>query len=145
MRLMPWMKLLCSMSGSPRDLDVGEAAQQLFEHHADLAAGEVGAEAEVRATGAEPEVLVRRAQNVEAEGVVERALVPVGRVVEHHDLLPSFTACPPTTTSRVAVRRKLMTGVAQRTISSTAVGDTASKSEVHTLRWSGYVVSARMP
>ena len=58
---MPWMKPLCSMSGSPVTSDVGQAAEQLLEHHLDLAAGEVGAEAEVRAAGTEADVLVRRA------------------------------------------------------------------------------------
>ena len=59
MRLMPWMKLLWRQVGLAGDLEVGEAAEQLLEHDADLAAGEVRAEAEVRAAGAEADVLVR--------------------------------------------------------------------------------------
>ena len=88
MCLMPWMKLrLQSIAGSPVTSMSGSRPQQLLEHHPDLAAGEVGAEAEVRAAGAEADVLVRRARDVEAERVGERALVAVGRVVADHDLL----------------------------------------------------------
>ena len=45
--------------GLARGVDVGEHPEQLLEQHPDLAAGEVGAEAEVRAAAAEADVLVR--------------------------------------------------------------------------------------
>ena len=107
--------------------DVGHPPEQLPEHHGDLAAGQVGAEAEVRARAAEAEVVVRRAADVEAERVVEDGLVAVGRGVPEHDLVALVErrgrrcAAP----SWVTVRRKWITGVAQRTISSTAVGASA--------------------
>ena len=58
MRLMPWMKLRLQSDRLAGDLEVGQAAQQLLEHDLDLAAGEVGAEAEVWSAGAEADVLV---------------------------------------------------------------------------------------
>ena len=64
--LMPWMKFDWSHVGFARRLDVGQHAEQLLEQHPDLAAGEVGAEAEVRAAAAEADVLVRRPCDVEA-------------------------------------------------------------------------------
>ena len=57
--LMPLMKLDSRRSGSPVACDVGQPAEQLAEHHRDLAAGQVGAEAEVRARAAEADVVVR--------------------------------------------------------------------------------------
>ena len=58
---------------------------------------------------------------------------------------PSRTVCPPTAVSCVAVRRKCVTGVAQRTISSTAVGATRSKSSAQMRRCAGESQSAFMP
>ena len=87
----------------------GRRRSELLEHHADLQAGEVGAEAEVRAAAAEGDVLVRRAPDVEAERVVEHVLVAVGRDVEDDDLVAFGDA--PGRGSRcraVAVRRKCM-------------------------------------
>ncbi len=52
---------------------------------------------------------------------------------------------PPISTSFVTVRRKWITGVAHRTISSMAVGATPSKSASHLRRSSGKSVSAFMP
>ena len=69
------------------DLDVVEAVEELLEHHVDLHAGEVGAEAEVRAAAAERDVLVRRARDVERERVVELLLVAVRRDVPEDDLV----------------------------------------------------------
>ncbi len=60
-------------------------------------------------------------------------------------LSPALTSWPPMTQSFTAVRRKWITGVAQRTISSTAVGMTASKSSARIWRCSGWVVSAYIP
>src|SRR3990172_9539276 len=56
-------------------LDVGQAAQELLEHHVDLEAGEAGAEAEVRPAAAEGEMRVRVARGVEAFGVREHVLL----------------------------------------------------------------------
>src|SRR5690349_17364734 len=67
--------------------DVRRPGQQLPEHDGDLAASQVGAEAEVGAGTAEARVGVRVAGQVEAERLVEHVLVPVGRVVEQHDLV----------------------------------------------------------
>ena len=74
-----------SASGSAM-AQVGEAIEELVEHHGDLEAGQAGAEAEVRAE-AERHVLVGRALHVEAERVVEHVLVAVGRRVEQHQLV----------------------------------------------------------
>ena len=59
MRLMPWMNGGLQHGGLARSLDVGQPGQQLLEHHPDLAAGQVGTQAEVRPAGAEADVLVR--------------------------------------------------------------------------------------
>ena len=67
--------------------DVGQPVEQVLEHDPDLHAGEVGAEAEVRAAPAEGDVGVGVAPDVEGVGVVEDALVPVGRGVEEDDLV----------------------------------------------------------
>ena len=58
---------------------------------------------------------------------------------------PSAKVCPDSVVSAVAVRRMKMTGEAQRTISSTAVGATASKSAAQMARWSGCSVKAHRP
>ena len=68
-------------------LDVGQAPEQLPEHHGDLPAGQVGAEAEVRTGTAEAHVVVRLAAHVEAQGIVEHRLVAVGREVEEAQLV----------------------------------------------------------
>ena len=60
-----------------------------------------------------------------------------------HDLVALADCWPPSSVSAVAVRRKWMTGVAQRTISSTAVGDTPSMSSIHGCFWSGWRVSSQ--
>ena len=60
-------------------------------------------------------------------------------------LSPAFTARPPISVSRVTVRRKWITGLAQRTISSIAVGAMRSKSAAHLRRSSGWSLSAFMP
>lgn len=56
----------------------------------------------------------------------------------HIDILaPARSGTPPTSTSRVRLRRMKMMGDAHRTISSTAVGATPSKSFHHLARSSG--------
>src|SRR5690606_2422309 len=61
--------------------DAGQPGEQLTEHRLDLLPGEVGAEAEVRAGAAEPDVRVGVTGDVEAIGVGEHRLVAVGRAV----------------------------------------------------------------
>ena len=58
---MPWMRFERSIRLAG-DLDIGKAPQDLAEHHRDLAAREVGAQAEVRPRAAEADMLVRRAR-----------------------------------------------------------------------------------
>src|SRR5439155_19196006 len=81
--------------GRAGHVDVRQTVEQLLEHHPDLAAREVGAEAEVRPSRPEADVIVRRPRHVEAVRVVPEPLVPVrGVVPENHlvaraDLLPA--------------------------------------------------------
>ena len=84
---MPWMKNESSRSGGPSICEIGDALEELAEHHRDLAAREVGAHAVVRARAAEADVLVRVAAHVEREGSLEHVLVAVARAVPEHDLL----------------------------------------------------------
>ena len=75
-RLMPptsGMPSASSGTGSPLDLDVGQAGEQLAERHRQLAPGQVRTQAEVRAGPAEADVRVRVAAHVEALGIVELA------------------------------------------------------------------------
>src|SRR3954468_13501530 len=60
------------------DLDVGEATGDLAHHGADLVAGEVRPEAEVRAPAAERDLRIVLARDVELVGTLERARVAVG-------------------------------------------------------------------
>jgi len=69
------------------DLEVRQAAEEFAEHHGDLAAREVRAQAVVRARAAEADVEVRRAAHVELEGALEHLLVAVPRRVPEHHLL----------------------------------------------------------
>ena len=69
-------------------VDVGHAVEQAVVHHADLHAGQVGAQAEVGAAAAEGHVVVGGPADVEPVGVGEHRLVPVGRDVPEHDLVP---------------------------------------------------------
>ena len=62
--------------------DVGDLVGDLVEDQLDLHAGQVGADAVVRAVAAEAEMRVGVAQDVELEGVVEDIFVVVGRAVE---------------------------------------------------------------
>src|SRR5262245_33311903 len=73
--------------GGAGDLEVGQAGEDLAEHHAHLAAREVGAEAVVRARAAEADVFVRGARHVEIAGVQEHALVAIAGVVPEHHLV----------------------------------------------------------
>src|SRR5581483_7361897 len=72
--------------GDVDQLEVGQLLEQLLEQHAQLEAGQAGAQAEV-GTEAERHVLVRRAADVERRSVGEHVLVAVGRRVEEEQLL----------------------------------------------------------
>ena len=100
----------------------------------------------MRSGPAEADVRVRVAQHVEAFGVVEHAWVAVGDAVQQHDLVAlRELVVADTVVAFVAVRRMNVTGDATRTISSTAVGVTPSRSSCHTRRWSGFCDSRCMP
>src|SRR6056297_3671012 len=74
--------------GLAGDAQRREPLADLVEHHRHLASGEVGAEAEVRASSAETDLCgVDRAGHVEPVGVGVDALVAISRVVEHHQFL----------------------------------------------------------
>ena len=113
--------------GFARRLNVGQALEEAPEHDVDLLAGQVRAEAEVRAGGAEADVGIGRAPHVEGVGVVEHVLVPVGRVVVHDHPVALVHLGSPSTVSSATVRRIQITGEPQRTISSMAVGATPGR------------------
>src|ERR1700722_19947632 len=73
--------------GFARGAYLRNSRQQFLKHDPDLAAGEMGAQAEVRAGSTEAYVRVRRSRDVESLWVGEHRLVPVGRPVEQHDLV----------------------------------------------------------
>src|SRR5437588_542573 len=67
-------------------LDVGHHAQQFPEDRAQLRSRQRGAEAVVRPAAAEAQVAVWVSGQVDAPRILERTLVPIGRVVEEHHL-----------------------------------------------------------
>ncbi len=69
-----------------RQVEVGQAGQEAFEHDLELQAGQLVAQAEVGAE-AEGHVRVGAAGDVEGVGLVEDGLVAVGRGVEEEQLL----------------------------------------------------------
>src|SRR5258706_5512236 len=74
--------------GLRRDLQRRKPLADLVEDHGDLSPSEVGTEAEVRAAGAEPDLLgLQRPRDVEAIGIGEDGGVAVRRVVPQHELL----------------------------------------------------------
>ena len=91
------------------------------------------------------DVVVRCPGEVEVLRVVEVALVAVGAVAEHHDLVASCDrdAADFGVLGRHAAHE--ITGLAHRTISSAAVFAWASESLHHRSRWSGCRVSSRSP
>ena len=91
---MPLTKRETAQSGSPQTSMSGSRVSSSREHHADLLACEVGAQAEVGPGGAESQVRVRRPADVEAVGVVEHPLVAVGRAVEQQHLVPLVQLLP---------------------------------------------------
>ena len=88
MCLMPSTRFMRRRETGPASSMSGTLLGQLLEHHPDLEAGQVGAEAEVGASGAEGHVVVGVPGDVElAGGGPELLLVAVGRWVPEHDLL----------------------------------------------------------
>ena len=73
-----------SRSGWLADARFGHRVGDRVEHQVDRHAGQVGADAVVRAGAAESDVRVGITQDVERERIVEDFLVEVGRAVEHH-------------------------------------------------------------
>ena len=63
--------------GRAGDFEIRKAAQELAEHHRDLAPSKVGAQAVVCARAAESHMFVRCARDVETVGLVEDGLVTV--------------------------------------------------------------------
>ena len=82
---MPLMNGDSRRSGSPVAWNVGQPFEQPTEHHLDLLAGQMRAQAEVGAGRTEPDVGIRGAPHVEGVRVLEHVFVPVRRVVEHDD------------------------------------------------------------
>ena len=102
--------------------DVRHEVGDGVEHQVDLHPGQVGADAVVGAAAAEADVGVGVAERCRTCAGRRNGLVEVGRAVEQADPLALLDrAAPPISVSRVAVRWKATTGVAQRTISSGAV------------------------
>ena len=86
-RLMPWMNGDSRREGSSVASNVGHLAVQFLERHADLAAGQVGAEAEVCAAAAEAGVWIRCPADIESPRIGELVLIAVGRAVPQRRLV----------------------------------------------------------
>ena len=83
----PFWKFDVSRTGSPASSSFGHTPQHLGEHRTHLLTGEMGAEAEVRAT-AEGDVCVLLAGDVEGVGILEDfCRISVGGGVVHNDLV----------------------------------------------------------
>ena len=67
--------------------ELGQLLDERFEQADRLQPGEVGAEAEVRATGPERDVRIGLARDVQLVRAVKDAFIPVGRGVPEQDLL----------------------------------------------------------
>ena len=98
------MPMASSGTGSPTTSMSGRRVEQLAEHHRQLAAGQVGAEAEVRTGAAEADVRVGVAAHVEALGVVEHPGVAVGGAVEQDELVALVEVAGPTASAVVGRR-----------------------------------------
>ena len=85
--LMPLTQPCRSRRGLAEPADVRRVLGQGLEDQLDLLAGQVGADAVVRAVPAEGDVRVRRAGDVEGVGLVEDVVVVVGAAVEQPDPL----------------------------------------------------------
>ena len=72
------------------DPEAQHRSGELLDRDPDLHAGQVGADAVVRAVAAEGDVRVGAAQDVEAVRLVKDLVVEVGRAVEQHQPLALF-------------------------------------------------------
>ena len=110
--------------GSRAELQGRRPVEQRAERRLELHPGQRRADAEVDA-GAEGDVRVVGAADVEGVGGREHRRVPVGRAEQRGDLLPRGTVTPPISTSSVAVRSNSCSGESKRMSSSIAVGSSA--------------------
>jgi hypothetical protein len=70
-----------------RSFDIGEAGEELSEHHTDLPTSEVCTETEVRPRTAESEMTVGLAPYVEPKRIGKQGLVAVRSEIEHRELV----------------------------------------------------------
>ena len=121
-RLMPLTNDDRSRSGSPVTSRSGSRSNSAWKVTAISRRARCAPEAEVRAVAAEADVRVGIAGRGRTVRVGEDGGVAVGRGVEEQELVARRgSGCPSSSPSWVAVRRIQVTGLAQRTISSTAV------------------------
>ena len=86
--------------------DVRQTRDHLLEHDADLGAGEEVAEAQVRAALAEGDVSLSARVMSKSYGLPKTSSSRLPEAYHMTTLSPSLTCLPPSSTSRVAVRRK---------------------------------------
>ena len=99
----------------------------------------------MRAAGAERDVVVRLAGDVEPVGIGERALVAVRRRVHEHDAVAGRDRLPGDLgVGCTAVRVNCITGLTQRNSSSIAVGS-SDRSARSRSSWSGWSSSTSVP
>ena len=108
-------------TGSPPSSRRRRPVEQRPERRLQLDAGQRRPDAEVDA-GAEGDVRVLGAADVEGVRGVEHRGVVVGRAEQRRDLLAGATVIPPISTSSVAVRSNSCSGESKRMSSSIAVG-----------------------
>jgi hypothetical protein len=120
-----------------RDLEVGQTAKQLAEHDHDLAARELRARQKCGPGPPKPTWSFGVRVTSNRSGAANMASSRFAELYHMMTFSPARIGWSAIVVSSVAVRRKWMTGVAQRTISSTAVGATASKSSIQRRRCSG--------
>ena len=119
---MPVWRLLRVHSTAPAGSMVGEAREQLLEHHPHLQPGQAGAQAEVQRRARTPRCGFgsRRMSNAHRVGE-DRARRGWPTPPRTATLSPGSMVWPPSSASRVAVRRFDGDGVVHRSISSIAV------------------------
>ena len=92
-------------AGSSVACDVGHLAVKFLERHADLAAGQVGAEAEVRAAAAETDVGIGCAPTSKVHGSANFASSRLAEQYHSETLSPAAIFTPLSSQSSVSVRR----------------------------------------
>ncbi len=119
-------------------LDVRQLTQQLAEDRAQLRPGHVRAQAEVHPATAEPDVRIGTCGSGPSAPDAQRLRCPSCRTDRTSPpSRPRRMVWPPISKSVAAVRRNVITGVAQRMNSSTAPPMRLSKSSSSQARWSG--------